>query len=89
VHVNPAAGTSAWDMADLLAEDEPAVIVRDDEVARGFFELDPCNLSDDEAVEVAERILAVLARTKARLRRTLSFADWTAKRRAKRLAWPD
>ncbi len=90
VHVDPAAvGTSAWDMADLLAEDEPAVIVRDDEVAHGFFELDPCNLSDDEAVEVAERILAVLLRTKARHRRALSFADWAAKRRAERLAWPD
>lgn len=89
-HIEPAvARTTAWDIADMLAEGERPIMVRDDEIAEGFFELDPCNLSNDEAEEVATRLRAALASAKAKPRESTSFAEWTAKQRSVRLAWPD
>jgi hypothetical protein len=64
-------------------------MVRDDEIAGGHFELDPCNLSDDEAEEVAHRIIVELRRAKAGRLPQTSFAQWSARRLAARLAWPD
>jgi L-seryl-tRNA(Ser) seleniumtransferase len=89
LHVDPPAGMAAWDLADAIAEGERAVIVRDDEIADGYFELDPCNLTDSEAEEVAERIAAELRKSKATRRTESSFAKWSSKRLAARLAWPD
>jgi D-glucosaminate-6-phosphate ammonia-lyase len=89
VHVAAQSGTSAWALADELAAGERPVAVRDDEIERSYFELDPCNLSDGEAEEVAHRLLDAL--TQARMTRNAapSFAAWQANRLAARLAWPD
>jgi hypothetical protein len=64
-------------------------MVRDDEVAFGYFELDPCNLTDCEAEEVANRIVSELRHAKTKPPRATTFAEWSARRLAARLAWPD
>jgi D-glucosaminate-6-phosphate ammonia-lyase len=84
-----ATGIAAWDLADMLAEGKRPVMVRDDEIAEGYFELDPCNLSDEEADEVASRIVAALASAKAESCEPTGFAQWAAKRQDARLRWPD
>ena len=89
VYVAPAGGMTAWDLADALAEGERPVMVRDDEVEHGYFELDPCNLRVGEAEEVAERILACVNQPRGAAKLPTSFHDWKAKRLAAHLAWPD
>ena len=90
LHVYPAVtAIAAWDLADALAEGERPIMVRDDEVAHGYFELDPCNLSDSEAEEVAAGIIRELRRARAEPRPASSFAEWTERKLAARLAWPD
>jgi D-glucosaminate-6-phosphate ammonia-lyase len=90
VQIDPAAAAiTAWDLADALAEGDRPVMVRDDEAAHGYFELDPCNLSDGEAQEVTAAIIRELRRAKTDPRAPSSFAEWTARRLAARLAWPD
>ena len=39
---------------------DPPIIVRDDKIEHGFFELDPCNLHDGEAETVAACLIATL-----------------------------
>ncbi len=57
LHIDPAvAGITARDLAALLAQGEPPVIVRDHQVERGFFDMDPCNLHPGEAEIVARRL---------------------------------
>src|SRR5688572_6143483 len=46
VSVLPESGTTAWTLADALAEGERPICVRDDDIERGYFELDPCNLRE-------------------------------------------
>ena len=82
-------GATAWDLADALAAGPRPVMVRDDEIGLGFFELDPCNLRDGEAEEVADRLLAELARAREGGGTRTSLAEWRAKRLRARLAWPD
>ncbi len=66
VRVDPAvAGLAAWDLAAALAAGDPPVIVRDDMVEHGFFELDPCNLHDGEAETVAACLTATLRQARA------------------------
>jgi L-seryl-tRNA(Ser) seleniumtransferase len=90
VHVDPTtAAITAWDLADALAEGGRPIMVRDDEIAHGYFELDPCNLSDSEAEEVAAGIIRELRRARTEPRPASSFAEWSAKRLAARFAWPD
>jgi L-seryl-tRNA(Ser) seleniumtransferase len=90
LYVDPAiAAITAWDLADALAEGERPTMVRNDEIAHGYFELDPCNLSDGEAKEVAAGIIRELHRAKAEHRPASSFAEWAARQLAARLAWPD
>lgn len=89
VTIDPAAGTCAWSLADALAEGVPHVMVRDDQIAHGCFELDPCNLTKSEAEEVAKRIISELSRAQAEPRTLTSFEEWSARRNAARLAWPD
>jgi L-seryl-tRNA(Ser) seleniumtransferase len=50
------ARTTSWDLADSLAQGERPVIVRDDEIDQGYFELDPCNLHPGEEAIVAQRL---------------------------------
>jgi L-seryl-tRNA(Ser) seleniumtransferase len=51
---------TAWDLADLLAAGDPALIVRDHEVEHGFFLLDPCNLHAGQEQAIIELISAAL-----------------------------
>jgi uncharacterized pyridoxal phosphate-dependent enzyme len=48
------------DLAAALGAGNPAIIVRDDEIDRGFFELDPCNLHPGDAEIVASRLAQIL-----------------------------
>jgi L-seryl-tRNA(Ser) seleniumtransferase len=91
VAIDPArAGLAAWELVDRLASGEPPVIVRDHEVERGLFYLDPCNLHDGEAEVAAERICQTVAAAAASPARTpLTFAEWRARRAARLLHWPD
>lgn len=47
----------AWELAAALADRRPRIVVRDDLIERGEFYLDPCNVSDDEAILVAQAIV--------------------------------
>ena len=61
VAIDPSrAGVSARELADRLAAGDPPVIVRDHEVARGLFYLDPCNLHEGEADVVGDRLVSLL-----------------------------
>lgn len=61
VAIDPAqARITAWDLARRLAEADPAILVRDEEVELGWIELDPCNLHPQEEQIVAERLVAEL-----------------------------
>ncbi|TPN49980.1 MULTISPECIES: aminotransferase class V-fold PLP-dependent enzyme [unclassified Mesorhizobium] len=51
---------SAAGLASALAAGSPPIIVRNHEVERGHFFLDPCNLHPGEAEIVAERLRAIL-----------------------------
>ncbi|MEQ8968321.1 MAG: hypothetical protein RID91_21055 [Azospirillaceae bacterium] len=72
----PAAGCAAWDFARELAAGRPVVVVRDDGIDRGYFELDPCNLDDAQAATVAERIRAVAERARRGEVARQEFVDW-------------
>jgi D-glucosaminate-6-phosphate ammonia-lyase len=60
VRAAPDADFTITDLAAALGSGDPAVIVRDDEIDRGFFELDPCNLHPGEAEIVASRLAQIL-----------------------------
>lgn len=89
VVVTEGSGTTAWDLADALALGTRPVIVRDDEVAQGYFELDPCNLREGEAEEVADRIVLELKEARDGRAKVTSLAEWRNSRLTARLAWPD
>ena len=81
---------SAWELADALAAGDPPVVVRDHEVERGLFSLDPCNLHPGEAEVVADRVLDELKKAKTRDRvHTYSAAERKARRFQRLLSWPD
>jgi L-seryl-tRNA(Ser) seleniumtransferase len=90
LHVDPAtAGISAWDLATVLAAGDPPVIVRDHQVERGFFDMDPCNLHPGEAEDVAAALEAVLHEA---ARHPVPVSDLAGKRialEAKQPRWPD
>ena len=61
VEVDPAElGANAATVARVLAECDPAIIVRNHEVELGFFQLDPCNLKAGQAEVVADSLRSVL-----------------------------
>jgi D-glucosaminate-6-phosphate ammonia-lyase len=53
-------GAGAATVARVLAERDPAIIVRNHEVELGYFQLDPCNLQEGQAEIVAEALRSVL-----------------------------
>lgn len=90
LHVDAdAAGISAWDLAAALAAGEPPVIVRDHQVERCFFDMDPCNLHPGEAQTVAERILAELEKARARPVPPSDLVARQAAGEARQVQWPD
>lgn len=60
VFVRPESRFTAAGLASALAAGSPPIIVRNHEVERGHFFLDPCNLHPGEAEIVAEQLRAVL-----------------------------
>ncbi|CAN7722749.1 aminotransferase class V-fold PLP-dependent enzyme [Mesorhizobium caraganae] len=60
IFVSPESRFTAAGLASALAAGSPPIIVRNHEVERGHFFLDPCNLHPGEAEIVAERLRAVL-----------------------------
>ena len=60
VFVRPESRFTAAGLASALAAGSPPVIVRDHEIERGHFFLDPCNLHPGEAEIVAQQLRAVL-----------------------------
>ncbi|MER8656841.1 aminotransferase class V-fold PLP-dependent enzyme [Mesorhizobium sp. M0847] len=60
IFVSPESRFSAAGLASALAAGSPPIIVRNHEVERGHFFLDPCNLHPGEAEIVAERLRALL-----------------------------
>jgi L-seryl-tRNA(Ser) seleniumtransferase len=81
------AGTTAWALAAALAAGDPPVAVRDHEVERGRFQLDPCNLHPGEAEAVADAITRTLAAVRGRPSPSLEELRELEHRRL--LAWPD
>ncbi len=61
IRAAPLADFTISDLAAALQSGDPPVIVRDDEIDRGFFELDPCNLHPGEAEIVASRLAQILS----------------------------
>lgn len=63
VNINPdRLGANAASVARALAEDDPAIIVRNHEVELGYFQLDPCNLKPGQADLVAHALKQVFAK---------------------------
>lgn len=60
------AGLFAWELADRLMVDDPAVAVRDNLAEHQRLYLDPCNLTADEAATVARAIRDTFAAARAR-----------------------
>ncbi|GAB5376778.1 MAG: aminotransferase class V-fold PLP-dependent enzyme [Acuticoccus sp.] len=60
VTVEPASGFTAAGLAAALAAGDPPIFVRNHEVERGHFYLDPCNLHPGEEEIVAARLVATL-----------------------------
>jgi L-seryl-tRNA(Ser) seleniumtransferase len=85
VFVHPESRFTAAGLASALAAGSPPVIVRNHEVERGHFFLDPCNLHPGEAEIVAERLRAVLM-AKDRPAEAMKVAR---KDSSGSLSWPD
>ncbi|MEI9405965.1 aminotransferase class V-fold PLP-dependent enzyme [Mesorhizobium argentiipisi] len=85
VLVRPESRFTAAGLASALAAGSPPVIVRNHEVERGHFFLDPCNLHPGEAEIVAEQLRAVLT-AKERPADAMKVAR---KDSAGSLRWPD
>ena len=56
-----AAGITAFQAAQALKDCDPPIHVRDDEIDLGYFELDPCNVTSDEARDVGRAIAELLS----------------------------
>ena len=79
VQIDPdRAFTTAWDMTSALAAGNPSIVVRSEELEHGFFELDPCNVSADDAIVVAHSLTAALGEALTR-REPSSFAAWRSR----------
>ncbi|OBQ78960.1 aminotransferase class V-fold PLP-dependent enzyme [Mesorhizobium sp. WSM3873] len=85
VFVRPESRFTAAGLASALAAGSPPVIVRNHEVERGHFFLDPCNLHPGEAEIVAECLRAVLTASE----RPADAMKAARKDSAGALRWPD
>ncbi|MBZ9818722.1 aminotransferase class V-fold PLP-dependent enzyme [Mesorhizobium sp. CA4] len=85
VFVRPESRFTAAGLASALAAGSPQVIVRNHEVERGHFFLDPCNLHPGEAEIVAEQLRAVLTANE----RPADAMKVARKDSSGSLRWPD
>jgi L-seryl-tRNA(Ser) seleniumtransferase len=75
------AGLHAWELAERCLAGTPAVALRDDLSMHQLLYLDPCNVNEDEAARVSDRIREACASARAAgdgLKR-----DWVAEKRAR------
>ena len=83
------AGVTAWELADRLANGTPSIIVRNHEVSRGYFYLDPCNLHNGEAEIVAERLALLLDEAERSPKRGQeNFSEFQIRQAAHQKDWP-
>jgi D-glucosaminate-6-phosphate ammonia-lyase len=83
-------GLSAWQLAESLAQGDPPVIVRDHEIERGWFYLDPCNLHPGEVEIVSEAILAILRDADGQSKADPEkLSEIRARKMEATLRWPD
>ncbi|WP_102959387.1 aminotransferase class V-fold PLP-dependent enzyme [Mangrovicella endophytica] len=85
VDVGPDSGYTAAGLAAALASASPPIMVRNHEVERGHFFLDPCNLHPGEEHTVAEALVALLEAPT----RPANAMMVPRKNSAALLAWPD
>lgn len=85
IFVSPESRFTAAGLASALAAGSPPIIVRNHEVERGHFFLDPCNLHSGEAEIVAERLRAVLTAAE----RPADAMKQPRKDSSGALRWPD
>ncbi|ANT48723.1 aminotransferase class V-fold PLP-dependent enzyme [Mesorhizobium amorphae] len=85
IFVAPESRFTAAGLASALAAGSPPIIVRNHEVERGHFFLDPCNLHPGEAEIVAERLRAVLSAAE----RPADAMRQPRKESSGALRWPD
>jgi len=85
IRVLPESGFTAAGLAAALSDCSPPIIVRNHEVERGHFFLDPCNLHTDEEKIVAESIIALINRPD----RPAGAMRKASKSTAAALRWPD
>ncbi|CAN7162538.1 aminotransferase class V-fold PLP-dependent enzyme [Mesorhizobium sp. LjNodule214] len=85
IFVAPESRFTAAGLASALAAGSPPIIVRNHEVERGHFFLDPCNLHPGEAEIVAERLRAVLSAAE----RPADAMKQARKDSSGALRWPD
>lgn len=85
IFVSPESRFTAAGLAAALAAGSPPIIVRNHEVERGHFFLDPCNLHHGEAEIVAERLRAVLTAAE----RPADAMKQPRKDSSGALRWPD
>ncbi|MER8434059.1 aminotransferase class V-fold PLP-dependent enzyme [Mesorhizobium caraganae] len=85
IFVSPESRFTAAGLASALAAGSPPIIVRNHEVERGHFFLDPCNLHPGEAEIVAERLRAVLTAVE----RPADAMKQPRKDSSGALRWPD
>jgi L-seryl-tRNA(Ser) seleniumtransferase len=85
VDVLPESGFTAASLAAALSAGDPPVMVRDHEVERGHFFLDPCNLHPGEAEIVASQLVKTLKTSNA-----ARFSEASRNRGVEKLLkWPD
>ncbi len=85
IRVLPESGYTAAGLANTLAAGSPPVIVRNHEVERGHFFLDPCNLHEGEEEIVAHQILSLVNAST----RPADAMHKPVKSVASALRWPD
>lgn len=85
IFISPESRFTAAGLASALAAGSPPIIVRNHEVERGHFFLDPCNLHPGEAEIVAERLRAVLTAAE----RPADAMKQPRKDSSGALRWPD
>jgi D-glucosaminate-6-phosphate ammonia-lyase len=84
------AGLYAWELADRLSAEDPAIYVRDDLVEHGYFFLDPGNLTAEEAMAVAAALRNILRAARQRGDGPgVSLHERRQRNLAARLRWPD
>ncbi|MHA6643597.1 aminotransferase class V-fold PLP-dependent enzyme [Mesorhizobium sp. A623] len=85
VTVTPESGYTAAGFAKAMSLAEPPIIVRNHEVERGHFYLDPCNLHEGEAEVVANALKSVLTANPKP-----DYALMTPRKNSRTvLSWPD